>query len=279
MIRIIGDTTSGFSVEQAKELGIEYIPQLVVFGEESFRDDTEITSEEFAKRLESSPELPKTAAPPPALYTPIYQDMQEKGDSAIVICPSAELSGTVRSATTALQDFPGLDVRIIDTRSIGSSMAMLLKMAKEAADAGKSIDEIETLIRDKSTKTKLYAVVDTLEFLYKGGRISGSSMLFGNLLQIKPILTLQDGRVVNFEKQRTKKKALLRIIELVEAECKDYKEGYFSFSMLDNNPEKDFLEKEFKERFGADDIPFLKVPPAIMVHAGPGVIILSFFSE
>ena len=279
MIRVIGDTTSGYNLEQAKALGIEFIPQLVVFGEKTYRDDTEMSSAMFAKKLAESAELPKTAAPPPALYTPIYRDMQEKGDSGIVICPSADLSGTVRSATTALQEFPDLDVRIIDTRSVGSSMATLLKLAKEAADEGKTLDEIEAMVREKMAHIKLYAVVDTLEYLHKGGRIGGASKLIGDLLQIKPILTLVNGRVEAFEKQRTKKKALARIIDLVESECKDYKKGHFSFSMLEGNPEMEFLKKEFSERFGAEDIPFLNVPPAIMVHAGPGVIILSFFTE
>ena len=140
-----------------------------------------------------------------------YQDMLEKGEAGIVICPSAELSGTVRSATTALKDFPELDVRIIDSRMIGSNQAMLLKMAKEASDEGKSVDEIETMVREKMKHAKLYAVVDTLEYLYKGGRIGGASKIFGDLLQIKPILFLKDGRVEAFEKQRTKKKALARI--------------------------------------------------------------------
>ncbi len=279
MIRIIGDTTSGFTLEQAKELGIEYIPQIVVFGDKSYRDDTEMDSAMFVRMLEESKDLPKTAAPPPALYTPIYQDMKEKGDSAIVICPSAKLSGTVRSATTALADFPELDVRIIDTQSIGSSQGVLLKLAKQMADEGKSIDEIEAFILDKLSHLKLYAVVDTLEYLYKGGRIGGASKLIGDLLQIKPILTLVDGRVEAFEKQRTKKKAMARMLELVQNECKDYTQGYFSFSMLNTNPEIEFLKKEFKERFGAENMPFLNIPPAIMVHAGPGTIIVSFFSE
>lgn len=279
MVRIIGDTTSGFTLEQAKDLGIEFIPQIVMFGDKSYRDDTEMDSAMFAKKLAEASELPKTAAPPPALYTPIYQDMKEKGEAGIVICPSSDLSGTVRSATTALQDFPGLDVRIIDTRTVGSSMATLLVLAKQAADEGKNVDEIEAMVREKMAHIKLYGVVDTLEYLHKGGRIGGASKLIGDLLQIKPILSVVDGRVEAFEKQRTKKKALARIIELVETECKDYKKGHFSFSMLADNPEMEFLKKEFKERFGADDIPFLNVPPAIMVHAGPGVIILSFFTE
>ena len=279
MIRIIGDTTSGFTLEQAKELGIEYIPQIVVFGDKSYRDDTEMDSAMFVRMLEAASELPKTAAPPPALYTPIYQDMQEKGDSAIVICPSAKLSGTVRSATTALADFPGLDVRILDSQIVGSGIGVMLKLAKQMADEGKSIDEIEAFVKDKIAHAKLYGVVDTLEYLHKGGRIGGASKFFGELLQIKPILTIIDGKVDAFEKQRTKKKAMARVLELVQTECKDFSKGYFSFSMLDTNPEIDFLKKEFKERFGAENMPFLNLPPAIMVHAGPGVIIVTFFTE
>lgn len=279
MVRIIGDTTSGYTLDQAKELGIEYIPQLVVFGDKTYRDDTEMDSAMFVQMLDASSELPKTAAPPPALYTPIYQDMKEKGDSAIVICPSSQLSGTVRSATTALADFPELDVRIIDSQIVGSGIGVLLKIAKEMADSGKTIDEIEKHIREMCSKVKVYAVVDTLEYLYKGGRIGGASKLIGDLLQIKPILTIINGRVEAFEKQRTKKKAMARMLELVQNECKDYKKGNFSFSMLNTNPEIDFLKKEFKERFGAENMPFLNIPPAIMVHAGPGTIIVTFFTE
>ncbi len=279
MVRIIGDTTSGYTLEQAKELGIEYIPQIIIFGDQSYRDDTEMDSAMFAKKLAESKDLPKTAAPPPALYTPIYEDMQKKGEPGIVICPSSELSGTVRSATTALQDFPGLDVRVIDTRLIGSSQATLLKMAKQASDEGKTVDEIEALVRTEMKKAKIYGVVDTREYLHKGGRIGGASKFFGDLLQIKPILTVLDGRVDALEKQRTKKKAMARLLEIVEEGCKDYQKGHFSFSMLADNPEMDFLKKEFRERFGAEDMPFLNIPPGIMVHAGPGTILLSFFSE
>lgn len=279
MIRIIGDTTSGLTLDQAKQMGIEFIPQIIVFGDTSYRDDTEIDSETFVKKLMESEELPKTAAPPPALYTPIYQDMREKGDSAIIICPSAQLSGTVRSATTALADFPDLDVRIIDSLTIGSGQAMLLKRAKKAADDGKTLDEIEAYIRESIASIKFLAVVDTLEFLRRGGRIGGASKLLGDLLQIKPILTIVDGRVETFEKQRTKKRAINRVLEVITEECKDYSKADFSFSMLDTGAEKEMLETEFKQRFNAENIPFLNVPPCIMVHSGPGVIICSFFTN
>lgn len=279
MVRIFGDTTSGLTLNQAKEIGIEYIPQLVIFGEDTYRDDTEIDSDTFVRKLKESASLPKTAAPPPSLYTPIYQDMEEKGDCGIVLCPSAKLSGTVRSAQTALEDFPDLDVRVIDTKQIGGNQAILLKLAKKWADEGKTIDEIESLIKDKISRAKIYAVVDTLEYLYKGGRIGGASKLLGDILQIKPILTIVDGKVESFEKQRTKKRALARMIELVESECKDYKNGFITFGTTSDNPDISFLKQEFKEKFGVEEIPQFNLPPAIMVHAGPSTIIVSFFTD
>ena len=279
MIRVFGDTTSGLTLDQAKEFGIEYLPQLVIFGEQTYRDDTEIDSKTFVRKLKESAELPKTAAPPPSLYTAIYQDMVKKGDQGIVICPSSLLSGTVRSATTALEDFPELDVRIIDSKMIGSNQAVLLRCAKKWADEGKSLDEIESLVFEKMSHSKIYALVDTLEYLYKGGRIGGASKFLGDILQIKPILSVVDGRVEAFEKQRTKKKALSRIIEIVEEECKDYKNGDFSFGTISDNPDIPFLKNEFKTHFGAEEVPLFNLPPAIMVHAGPGTIIVSFFTE
>jgi len=119
MIKIVADTTSGISPEKARELGIAYIPQIIIFGDEAYRDDTEIDNVTFLQKLRSSPVLPKTAAPQPPLYTPIFEEYGKPGNTIIVICPSAEVSGTVRSATVAAQDFPGADIRILDTKTIG----------------------------------------------------------------------------------------------------------------------------------------------------------------
>ncbi len=282
MTRIIGDTTSGLTLDQAAELGIGFIPQIVVFEEKSYRDDTEIDSDTFVKMLEASAVLPKTAAPPPALYSPLFEELQRTGDNAIIICPSSKLSGTVRSAMTAKNDFPDLDIRVIDTESVGSGVAMELIQASKWAKEGKSIDEIEAGIRDMMSRERIFAVVDTLEYLYKGGRIGGASKLVGDILQIKPILTLRNGVVETYEKQRTKKKALARIVELVENECpKSGDKGFLSLSLQKNisTAELEYFQNEFQSRIGIDHVPFYNMPPCFMVHAGPSVIFVSFFVD
>ncbi len=279
MIRIFGDTTSGLTLEQAKSLGIEFIPQLIIFGEKTYRDDTELDPVEFVKKLEASPTLPKTAAPPPALYTEIFEDMYAKGDSAIIICPSSGLSGTVRSATTAKADFPALDIRVVDTKGMGSTEAVLLEDAVRWRDEGKTLDEIEAAVREKASRGRLLALVDTLEYLHKGGRIGNAAKFFGDILQLKPILTLEDGIVTAHEKQRTKKKALARMIELLQETCPDLKAGDFAIDTRPNNPDTEDLVAVLKEKFGVDDIPVYNAPACLMVHAGPGVIIFDYFTK
>lgn len=282
MTRIIGDTTSGITLAAANELGIDLIPQYVVFGEESYRDDTEITGEAFVRKLEASKQLPKTNAPPPALYYPIFDQMQEKRDNAIIICPSPHVSGTYRSALTAKAEYPNLDIRVIDTGIVGCGDAMLLMEARKMANAGISIDEIEKELLNLVPKITFYAVVDTLEYLYKGGRIDGTSKFFGDILQVKPILTITDGKPAVFEKQRTKKKAISRFIDLIAEDCpRKGNYGFLSLSLLEsiNAKELELIRTELKEKIGVSDIPFFNVPPAFMVHAGPGVILATYFVE
>lgn len=279
MIRIIGDTTSGLTLEQAKSIGIEFVPQLVIFGEQTFRDDTEIDPVEFVKKLEESPALPKTAAPPPALYTPIFEDMKAKGDSAVIICPSESLSGTVRSATTAKADFPELDIRIIDTQGIGSNLAVLLSDAVKWRDAGMNIDEIEAAVREKAERGVLIALVDTLDYLYKGGRIGGAAKLFGNILQVKPILTLSEGKVVPLEKQHTKRKAVARMIDILQENCPDLKAGDFTFSSRPNNPDVAVITSAIAKKYGCGDFPIYNAPTCLLVHTGPSILLFAFFKQ
>jgi len=133
MIKIVADTLSCIKPEEARELGIGLLPQIIIFESESYRDDNEITTEEFLIKLKASVKLPKTAAPSPALYDPIYKEFAEGGNTIIVICPSKEVSGTYRSASVAAQDFPDADIRVIDTLSIGPALGTLVRLAVQWA--------------------------------------------------------------------------------------------------------------------------------------------------
>jgi DegV family protein with EDD domain len=278
MVKIVADTTSGMLLEEAQKLNIGYIPQIINFGEKSYRDDIELNNATFLKMLLASKDLPTTAAPPPALYEPIYQQAQANNESVIVICPSALVSGTVRSATVAAQDYPKADIRIIDSKCIGGGLASLVLKAHSLAVEGKSADEIENHITAMANREKNYFVVDTLEFLHRGGRIGGAQALFGSVLQIKPILKLENGQAEPVESQRTQRKALSRLVELVTEECPPSADSHLCVMHGDSSEKAQELADSFSRQLNIPSVRIFDLPPAFLTHTGPGILGVSFFT-
>ena len=279
MVTIFADTTSSIKVDKAKELGIEYFPQIIIFGDESYRDDSEIDSNSFLKKLTSSSTLPKTAAPPPSLYNPIFEKHIALGNSILVLTPSLKVSGTFRSAEVAKKDYPEADIEVIDTLAIGASLASIVKTANRWAKNGESMKEIIEKLEDLITRERNLFVVDTLEYLYKGGRIGGAKMLFGSLLQVKPLLSLKNGQVEPVESQRTSKKALSRLKELVVAECKEKGCSMFSVQHGAAPEAAKTLANEFEQLLNLDEVEIYDLPPAFLTHSGPGVLGVSYFVD
>ncbi len=278
MIKIVTDTTSGLPLDVARAHDIPVLPQIVIFGEEIYRDDTEMDTRTFLQKLRASPTLPKTAAPPPALYNPVFERLLAEGYRTIIcLHPSSELSGTVRSALTAAQDFPGADIRVVDTRTIAAPLATAVLLAARWAREGVDADTIIARVQDLLARQRVYFVVDTLEYLHRGGRIGGAQALLGGLLQVKPILTLRDGRVEPFEQQRTQKRALARLRELVLGDCPRTPESYLAVMHADAEATARELAADFAAQLGIPDIPIYELPPAIVTHAGPGVLAVSYF--
>ncbi|MBC7226022.1 MAG: DegV family protein [Thermoflexales bacterium] len=279
MIKIITDTTSGLPLELARAHDIPVLPQIIIFGEETYRDDTEMDTRMFLQKLRSSPTLPKTAAPPPALYNPIFERLLAEGYRTIIcLHPSSELSGTVRSALTAAQDFPGADIRVVDTRTVAAPLATVVLLADRWAKEGVDADTIIARVQQMLARQRVYFVVDTLEYLHRGGRIGGAQALLGGLLQVKPILTLRDGRVEPFEKQRTQRRALERLRELVLEGCPHSPESYLAVMHADAEATARELAADFSAQLGIPEVPIYELPPAIVTHAGPGVLAVSYFA-
>ena len=279
MTVIVADTTCSLPRDLLLARGIPFVPQVVMFGEESYHDEGELDTAAFLKKLKASPALPKTAAPEPTLYHPIFQAAADKHESVIVVAPSGKLSGTVRSAQTAAQDFPGLDVRIIDTQTVSCNLGALVLLAKEMAEAGKSPDDIVRRIEELIPRGRLYFVVDTLEYLAKGGRIGGAKALLGELIQIKPVLAIRDGQAQAYEQLRTRKRSLLRLEELVESQCPRSVEAHLSVIQVAAEAEANDLAGRLQVRMGIPTVPIYELPPAIVVHGGPGAIGIGFFVE
>lgn len=277
MIKIIADTTCGLPLDTLKQAGIETLPQIITFGTETFRDDTEMDTNSFLEKLRASKNLPGTAAPPPALYAPIYERILAAGDTALVITPSAKVSGTFRSATVAANEFKTDQIHVIDSNTVAGGLGSLVLAAKQWADAGLTIEEVKENVTEMSSRERLFFLVPTLEYLHKGGRIGGASKLVGTLLKIVPILTIREGQVEPFDKVRTVKQAVRTIVDLTAEYCKDNPEAYLTVSECDSEPLLTQVTLELTAATGIEDIPRYTVPPAIVVHGGPGLIETSCF--
>ena len=278
MIKIIADTTCGIPVATLQAAGIEVLPQIINFQDGSYRDDNEIDTATFLKKLRASKVLPKTAAPPHALYTPIYQKLLDEGHSALVITPSAEVSGTYRSALIAAKEFDTDRIQIVDTRTIAGGLGSIVLQAQKWANEGIGIEELVNKVQEMSKRQYAFFIVPTLDYLLKGGRIGGAAKLIGTLLKIIPILTVKDGKVEPFEKVRTLRQAKKRFIDLIVEACKDNPEPYLSISHCDNLRGAKELKHAVEKRLGVKNIPIYLVPPAIVVHAGPELLTMSCFT-
>ena len=277
MVRIITDTTACLPLEIAGKYQIPVIPQLINFGEKSYLEGIEIDQETFLKRLKTEAELPKTAAPPPELFAQEFRRLVPLGETILCIHPSAEVSGTVRSATVAAREFPQADIRVIDTRLIAGPLAKMVELAAVWAASGEDADTIEARLKELTPRCHIYFLVATLEYLIKGGRIGGASALLGSVLQIKPILCLKDGRVETFEKARTHKRALARLMEIVVGNLPQGEQSHLIVMHADVPDQAHQFAAELKALLNLSDIPVSVLPPAIVVHAGPGVLAVSFF--
>jgi len=277
MTIIVADTTCSLPRDLLKARGIPLVPQVVMFGEESFHDDNEIDTATFLAKLKASPTLPKTAAPEPSLYYPIFKQAQAKRESVIVIAPSGKVSGTVRSAETAAQEFADVDIRVIDSLTVSCNLGSLVLLADDMAKAGASADEVAAKLNDMIPCGRIYFLVHTLEYLAKGGRIGGAKKLLAELLEIKPILTIRAGQVESFEQQRTHKRALARLEEVVHEQCPKSAEARLAVMHVEAEEEARVLAASLQSWWGCGDVPVYELPPAIVTHGGPKTMGVGFF--
>ena len=216
-IKIVTDSTSDIPPELAESLGVHVVPLTVFFGDEAFRDGVEITRDEFFERLAKGDVLPRTTQPTVGDFEAVYSALAEEGHEIASIHVSSKLSGTINSALTASAQLSDANVAVVDSGLASLGLTLAVKAAAEAANAGASLEEVTAVARQTAEKVDVYFVLDTLEYLQKGGRIGKAAALFGGLLSIKPVLKIVDGEIHPHEKVRSRAKALARMREIASA--------------------------------------------------------------
>ncbi|KQL44249.1 hypothetical protein AN963_22770 [Brevibacillus choshinensis] len=275
-IVILTDSASDIDASVRQSLGIVAVPLKVMFGSETYQDGVTISSTAFFEKLKQSSVLPTTSQPSPLEFAEAYKAIYEqygKDVQIIAIMLSAALSGTYQSAMIAKSMLEeSIDITVIDSRKASYVHGMICVDAAKAAQEGKSKQQILDMIDRYLDEVQVYFIVDTLEFLQKGGRIGRAAAVIGSLLNIKPILTLDPaGYVTAFDKVRGTKKAINRVLELFQeySQGKPVKVGVLHSSVPDQAAE--ILER-IKQEFQVADAHLEEVGPVIGTHTGPGLI-------
>lgn len=216
-IRIVTDSSCDLPDDLVQKHSIDIVPLTVRFGSEEFVDRKDLTPAQFWAKVAASPVLPETAAPSPGAFEEAYRRAKADGCSGVVaITLSGDLSATYQAAELAARSVADeIEVRVVDSRALTLALGLMVITAAEAAESGASIDDVVAAVNDIIPRTKVYAALDTLENLKKGGRIGGAQALVGSMLSIKPIIDVTDGKVEQESKQRTRAKSLRYLADKV----------------------------------------------------------------
>jgi len=279
VIKIVTDSGSGISPEVAQQYGISVIPLYVHFGNEMFRDGVDIQLPEFLSRLKAAPQLPTTSQPSAGDFLELYKSLTTDGSEVISIHLSSKLSGTVASALAARDMLPGASIHVVDTQFISAAEGTMTVEAARMAAAGQDASAILARLNNLIAGFRIYFVVDTLEYLQKGGRIGKAAALLGTALQMKPLLVLEDGIVDAKERIRTKSKAVARMQELAAQETAGRSCRYLAVLHAAAPEEAHQLMANLVAQLKPVETIMTEVGPVIATHAGPGVVGTAFYAE
>ncbi len=278
-IAIITDSTSNLPSDLAERYKIEIAPQILIWGEDNLYDGVDISADEFYARLQTSNILPKSSQPTVGHFMRLFEPHVKQGNSIIAVVISNELSGTVQSALQAKEEFPNAKIEVIDSRSVGMSLGFQALAAARAVEEGKSFEEVVDIVYRAGQNSGVIFVVDTLEFLHRGGRIGGAARLLGTALSLKPLLHIEKGRIEPLERVRTKMKACQRMLDLIEERVKGKSNIRIAAMHASSPKEAEVLLEEAKDRCHPIETSITVLGPVLGTHAGPGTVGIAYCTE
>ena len=279
-VQILVDSTADFSAMEIEKRQITCIPMTVAFGNEQYTDGVNLTKEEFFVKLMNEKDFPKTSQPSPARFAEYFEQAKENGDDVVAILISGALSGTIQSATIAKDIAEHDGVYIVDSKSATLGIRLLVDRAVRMRDQGKSAQEIVDTLEDLKPRIRLYAGLDTLEYLQKGGRISKAAASIGRLAGIKPIVTIsQEGEVAVCGKQRGNKHVFRQIIKYVEADMPDENYPVYFLYSADKKNCISFIQTMQKNGLDFGKIKTREIGPTIGSHIGPGAFGIVYIAK
>lgn len=268
-VKVVTDSAADIPAELAADRGIRIVPLTIRFGQEAFLDGVELSTPQFWTKLRSSPEFPATAAPSAGDFEQAYREAIEEGADGIVsVHLSSKLSATYQSAVIASRAIPEVDVEVVDSLGVTAATGLMALEAASMARSGASAKEISAELDAMRSRIRLAGVLDTLEYLRRGGRIGGAQALLGTMLQIKPVVSLADGVVEPVGRVRTRQKALQHLAGMVSAA------GKIERLVVINGDAEDLssFTRLLAEHVEVTEGDVWMLGPVVGTHTGPGLV-------
>jgi DegV family protein with EDD domain len=272
-IKIVTDSTAYLPEAMVREHDIRVVPLCVHFGAEDFKEGVELSIAEFYTRLREAPELPSTSQPSPGDFRQVFEELAEQDHEILVLTISSRLSGTWNSAMAAKEMLPEARIMVVDSLSTSVGLHLMLMAALESTQNGASLEHVAEQMEKIRDRMHVLFVVDTLEYLAKGGRIGNAKAFLGTLLKVKPILILKDGAIEPLEQVRSKRKAEMRLLDLIEERLADgAPQARVAVTHALVPDEARVVAQELADRLGCAEPLVSEVGPVIGTHTGPGVV-------
>ena len=281
-VAIVTDTTACLAREQVQELGIEVVPVEFIFGDRSYRDGIDLTPGEFYSRLRQSKKLPTTSGSLPGPYLEAYRAAAQRADSILCITLTAKLSGMFNSARLAREmakeALPNVVIEVLDSGTAAAAQGLVVLAAAKAAAAGKSLVEVVDVAWSVMQRVYLFASLDTLHYLVKGGHVPKAAALAGSLLRIKPIFTVNSGGAHPVTSARTVNGAINSMLKIMKPKIVDGQPLHVAVMHADALDNAEALRDKISSRFDCAELFITEFTPVMGVHTGPGVLGVAFYN-
>ena len=281
-IAIVTDSTAYIPKEILQGLPIFTIPLHVIWGDETYKDNVEITQDVFYERLSTSKLMPSTSQPSPQEFIELYKNIAKEYDEILSIHISSQLSGTVDSAIQAKNILSKLKIEVVDSKSTSMGLGFLVLTAARHVQAGENLQRCKELIESARNRVRIFFILKTLEFLKRGGRIGSASALLGAALNLKPILMVDEGVIKPFTKVRTMQKALIHLTEILKENIEGKTPVHLAIIQAEAENDALFLQNEITRNLAKEDLAELVmagISPVIGTHAGPGAVGICFLTD
>jgi DegV family protein with EDD domain len=278
-VSIVTDSSAHLPQQYIDQYGIHVVPLNVIWYGKTYQDGVDITVNDFYERLANSNEMPTTSQTNVFTYEELFKKLISEGNSILVLPISAGLSACMKSAMDARASFPGASIEIVDTRLVSMALSCQVLEAARAAEAGASLAECKAAAEEAYNRIGVYFTVETLKYLYKGGRIGSAKHLFGTVLKIRPVLEIRDGKIELVESVMTNRKAVQRMIDLVERDVKGHDRVHISVFHAGVEKQAIMLQEVLDQRLKPVENILSWVSPVIGSHTGPGTLSIAYMVE